>query len=561
MSENNEIGFQGGLAKENSYRVVEPGVTSAWDEAANDVNARNADGLRPIEVAARALNVVEFLTIASQPDFNAADVDPRAQASLARDDDLPDAAERYDAFLEALETYDRFVRAAHRLNPEREIEVALESRLDDGLPTIQAADNPRIAPLDPGAAAANDDNARNAANDPDKSRGEPTLAPDLERVRVARAEDREAFERAQADLAALLEKNGGRVGKGPAQAPQGATPTARDAEGRQAGDGGKEGEGNEVKAAPIFRKDGFEVPTSVVAQYVAFDGKYLHRQTEVVHFHDKGRKLSTDSEDKAVVRSMMEVAKAKNWGEVQLKGSEEFRRQGWIAAELAGIKSTGFKPKAQDRALLQAAREEMRISAGEREPGRTEGANTVEASAQAREPAQKAAAPAPAGTEKPAETQAAQDKAPASANDEAAAQKSSEQARPDTEKRAGPQAAQEKAPARASDDAAAVQAARAAFMERGNAIKANARPGFDALTADAARKVLEQRIRGLSPEVQARFRGDVEKQINEARSADKPLAIPVPKADRILIEAARMQQEAPARAAEASPEVPTDIDR
>ncbi|MEX3845536.1 LPD7 domain-containing protein [Paraburkholderia sp. BR10882] len=557
MSENNEIGFQGGLAKENSYRVVEPGITSAWDEAANDVNGRNGDGLRPIEVAARALNVVEFLTIASQPDFNAADVDPRAQASLARDDDLPDAAERYEAFLEALETYDRFVRAAHRLNPEREFEDALESRLDDGLPTIQAADNLRVAPVDLGAAAANDGNARNAANDPDKSRGEATLSPDLDRVRVARAEDREEFERAQADLAALLEKNGGRVGKGPTQAPQAATPPARGAEGQQAADGGKDGEGNEVKAAAIFRKDGYEVPTSVVAQYVAFDGKYLHRQTEVVHFHDKGRKLSTDSEDKAVVRSMMEIAKAKNWGEVQLKGSEEFRRQGWIAAELAGIKSTGFRPKAQDRALLQAAREEMRISAGEREAGRSEGANTVEASAQAREPAQKPSEQTPAATAKPAEPQAAHESAPASASD---AQKPSEQAPAATQKTAEPQAAQESGAAPAND-AAAVQAARAAFMERGNAIKANARPGFDALTADAARKVLEQRIRGLSPEVQARFRNDVEKQIDEARKADRPLTIPVPKADRILVEAAKMQQEAPTRAAEASPEVQTDIDR
>ncbi|WP_233890055.1 LPD7 domain-containing protein [Paraburkholderia flagellata] len=527
MSENNEIGFQGGLARENPYRMVQPGVTSSWDEAANDVNGRNADGLRPIEVAARALNVVEFLTIASQPDFNPADVDPRAQASLARDDDFPQAAERYDAFIEALETYDRFVRAAHRLHPEREIEDALESRLDDGLPTIETADNPRIAPLDIGTAAANDDNARNAANDPDKTRAQPTLQPDLERARLARAEDREAFERAQADLAALLEKNGGRVGKGPAQAPQAATETGREAQGQQAADGGKEGEGNEVKAAPIFREKGYEVPASVVAQYVAFDGKYLHRQTEVVHFHDKGRKLSTDSEDKAVVRSMIEVAKAKNWGEVQLKGSEEFRRQAWVAAELAGIKSTGFKPKAQDRALLQAAREEMRISAGEREAGRSEGANTVEVSAGARAAEQKPAEQARAAAEKPAEPQAA------------------------TEKAAAPQA----------DDAAAVQAARAAFMERGRAIQAGARPGFDALSADTARKVLEQRIKGFSPEVQARFRNDMERQIEEARKADTPLAIPVPKADRILVEAAKMQQEAPARAAETAPEVPSDIER
>ena len=83
-----------------------------------------------------------------------------------------------------------------------------------------------------------------------------------------------------------------------------------------------------------------------------------------MHFEDKGRSLSTASEDRDVIAHMVEVAKAKNWGELQLKGSEEFRRQAWIAAELAGVPTRGFKPSAQDRAVLTAAREAMRIGAG-----------------------------------------------------------------------------------------------------------------------------------------------------------------------------------------------------
>ncbi|MEM5312610.1 LPD7 domain-containing protein [Paraburkholderia sp. JHI869] len=42
---------------------------------------------------------------------------------------------------------------------------------------------------------------------------------------------------------------------------------------------------------------------------------------------------------------MVEVAKAKNWSELQIKGTEEFRRQAWIAAELAGVPTRGFRPK------------------------------------------------------------------------------------------------------------------------------------------------------------------------------------------------------------------------
>ncbi|NEK56150.1 hypothetical protein GUK36_43805, partial [Rhizobium leguminosarum] len=71
-----------------------------------------------------------------------------------------------------------------------------------------------------------------------------------------------------------------------------------------------------------------------------------------------------------------------NWSELQLKGTEEFRRQAWIAAELAGVPTRGFGPKELDRAMLTAAREAMRISAGE-QAGDANGPriNTVETAA------------------------------------------------------------------------------------------------------------------------------------------------------------------------------------
>jgi hypothetical protein len=122
---------------------------------------------------------------------------------------------------------------------------------------------------------------------------------------------------------------------------------------------------NTIRLQPVFEKTGYDVPKSVTNQYVAHEGKFLDRKSETVHFEDKGRSLSTASEDRDVIAHMVEVAKAKNWGELQLKGTEEFRRQAWIAAELASVPTRGFKPKAQDRAALTAAREAMRIGAGE----------------------------------------------------------------------------------------------------------------------------------------------------------------------------------------------------
>lgn len=131
---------------------------------------------------------------------------------------------------------------------------------------------------------------------------------------------------------------------------------------------GKKGDGpeNTIGPKPVFEKTGYDVPKSVTNQYVAHEGKFLDRKSETVHFEDKGRSLSTASEDRDVIAHMVEVAKAKNWGELQLKGSEEFRRQAWIAAELAGVPTRGFKPGAQDRAVLTAAREAMRIRTGDK---------------------------------------------------------------------------------------------------------------------------------------------------------------------------------------------------
>lgn len=131
---------------------------------------------------------------------------------------------------------------------------------------------------------------------------------------------------------------------------------------------GKKGDepANIIRPKPVFEKTGYDVPKSVTNRYVAHEGKFLDRKSETVHFEDRGRSLSTASEDRDVIAHMIEVAKAKNWGELQLKGSEEFRRQAWIAADLAGVPTRGFKPGPQDRAVLTAAREAMRIGAGDK---------------------------------------------------------------------------------------------------------------------------------------------------------------------------------------------------
>ncbi|MFM0259549.1 LPD7 domain-containing protein [Paraburkholderia sediminicola] len=199
------------------------------------------------------------------------------------------------------------------------------------------------------------------ANEPDAGAvpGSPEAPVDdatEERLKKIRAADREQVEK-------LLKRD---------PLPNAATSTATDESVKPAaGTGkplGKKGDGpeNTIRPKPVFEKTGYDVPKSVTNQYVAHEGKFLDRKSATVHFEDKGRSLSTASEDRDVIAHMVEVAKAKNWSELQLKGSEEFRRQAWIAAELAGVPTRGFKPGVQDRAVLTAAREAMRIGAGDK---------------------------------------------------------------------------------------------------------------------------------------------------------------------------------------------------
>jgi hypothetical protein len=175
-----------------------------------------------------------------------------------------------------------------------------------------------------------------------------------ERLKKIRAADRER-------AGQLLRRNASNDAKNDAENVE-AAKTAK--HGRPTGK--KDGETqNSIRPKPIFEKTGYEVPKSVSNQYVAHDGKFLDRKSETVHFEDTGRTLATASEDRTVIAHMVEVAKAKNWSELQLKGTEEFRRQAWIAAELAGVPTRGFRPKELDHAMLTAAREAMRIGAGE----------------------------------------------------------------------------------------------------------------------------------------------------------------------------------------------------
>lgn len=97
------------------------------------------------------------------------------------------------------------------------------------------------------------------------------------------------------------------------------------------------------------------VPEAVAMRFLKVDnGYYFHDKSPA--FIDQGRKLATRGEHPEVIRSLVEIAKAREWHDITVKGTEAFRRGAWMEATQAGIKVAGYTPTELDLAELQRKR-------------------------------------------------------------------------------------------------------------------------------------------------------------------------------------------------------------
>ncbi|UOO76518.1 PriCT-2 domain-containing protein [Neisseria sp. Dent CA1/247] len=141
-------------------------------------------------------------------------------------------------------------------------------------------------------------------------------------------------------------------------------------------------------------------PESIESRYVVAGGKYLSAANHTtVMFTDAGKKISTAKTDTQTINDMLEVAKEKGWDSIKISGNREFKSMMYVMAESRGIRTTGYRPKPEDLALLERMRQERSLNAIEPQPER---APTVE-------PVKEKVAPAPYPGDKrqrPSETQA-----------------------------------------------------------------------------------------------------------------------------------------------------------
>jgi hypothetical protein len=95
----------------NHYQLAGRDVTTGWNPATNDVNGLNAFQMRPVEVAAQAGDVQEFLAIVNDPSFDPNGARPFYFAEVGLGCGGMDSDKRYAQLLPELAAYrERFFK-------------------------------------------------------------------------------------------------------------------------------------------------------------------------------------------------------------------------------------------------------------------------------------------------------------------------------------------------------------------------------------------------------------------------------------------------------------------
>lgn len=106
------------------------------------------------------------------------------------------------------------------------------------------------------------------------------------------------------------------------------------------------------ESRPEFpREDLDTVPEHIQRRFVQVGRKYYFPDGERA-FTDRGRRLTTPSENTEVIRSLVTIAQARGWNEIVVRGTDQFRREAWFAARMMGLEVRGYRPTEVEQARL-----------------------------------------------------------------------------------------------------------------------------------------------------------------------------------------------------------------
>lgn len=84
-------------------------------------------------------------------------------------------------------------------------------------------------------------------------------------------------------------------------------------------------------------------------------GWHTKRNNDLVFSADE-KKIATDRNDQQTVQAMLDLAEARGWKGLRIKGDADFRRAVWMEANLRGLEVEGYKPREVDIQELEEKR-------------------------------------------------------------------------------------------------------------------------------------------------------------------------------------------------------------
>jgi len=120
---------------------------------------------------------------------------------------------------------------------------------------------------------------------------------------------------------------------------------------------GKEGSAQDAAQKPPGKPGSrpvHTVPDEIKRRFVRIKNSYYFPDGARA-FTDRGTRLTTGSENTEVIRSLIQIAEARAWSEITVRGTERFRKEAWAAAQMVGIEVRGYRPTEFEQGRLVRA--------------------------------------------------------------------------------------------------------------------------------------------------------------------------------------------------------------
>jgi hypothetical protein len=121
------------------------------------------------------------------------------------------------------------------------------------------------------------------------------------------------------------------------------------------------------------------------------------------------QRITSRLDDRQTVSAMLDLAQSRGWQSVKLRGTDSFKREAWVQAQVRGMQTEGYQPGATDR---QEAQRRTIAATPVAQPAKAQ----AEAPAASASKAPAAAAKAPKSASKPVKATTASTERPAPAD-------------------------------------------------------------------------------------------------------------------------------------------------